>query len=250
MKIKTPVINQIEEIAKDIPGWSPVDQLYTLFNLVYLSSDLEGDIVEIGSWCGRSTVVLGTAARLIGGTRVFCIDLFPEKEDWKQNKDGSYSFEVRIGDQTYGAYKNQTVWKEPFERDIAPIYRNYNGIVDVFNETITRNNLQGLVKAFKGNSTLFKSSVDNSFKCKLVFIDGDHSYEAVSQDIKKIETYLVEGGWICFDDAFSYYNGVNQAIEEHIIQNPAYELYQQMTRKLFVARKKNYKLKNPPSDLH
>ena len=54
---------------------------------------------------------------------------------------------------------------------------------------------------------------------------------------------LVNGGWICFDDAFSCYEGVNQAIRELILADPQFDLCQQMTRKLFVARKK------PASDL-
>jgi len=54
-----------------------------------------------------------------------------------------------------------------------------------------------------------------------------------------MDRYLVPGGWICFDDAFSYYDGVNRAIEDCIINNPGYELCQQMTRKFFIARKKS-----------
>ena len=33
IKNTVPVIKQIEDAVKDIPGWSPVDQLFTLFNL-------------------------------------------------------------------------------------------------------------------------------------------------------------------------------------------------------------------------
>ena len=44
-----PIIDQIETIVREVPGWSPVDQLYTLFNLAYLTKDIQGDIVEIGS---------------------------------------------------------------------------------------------------------------------------------------------------------------------------------------------------------
>jgi hypothetical protein len=238
INLKQPLINQIEEQVKNIPGWTPIDQLYTLFNLVYFTSHLKGDIVEIGSWCGRSTVVLATAAKLIGDTNVFCVDLFPEKSDWQQNEDGSYSFASKIGNQIYEAYQIQTVWKEPFERDIAPIYLKYNSVFDLFTESIAQNNLQDLVKPYKGDSSLFVDSIDQYFKCKLVFLDGDHSYEAVCQDIKNIDNYLVKGGWICFDDAFSSYDGVNKAIEDLIIDNPNYELGQQMTRKLFIARKK------------
>lgn len=237
-KITIPVINQIEEMVRDIPGWSPIDQLYTLFNLVYFSADLEGDILEIGSWCGRSAVVLGTAARLIGNTKVHCVDLFPKKDDWQQNEDGSYSFKVRLDGVTYGGYQDQTVWQEPFERDMLPIYEKYNGILDVFNETIAKNRLQDLVVAHVADSTRFVTAISDNFKCKLAFLDGDHSYEAVRHDIQNVERFLVPGGWICFDDAFTTYDGVNRAIEECILNNPIYQFRQQMTRKLFVARRR------------
>lgn len=239
--IKTPIINQIEEIVSNIPGWSPIDQLYTLFNLVFLTSGLEGDIVEIGSWCGRSSAILGMAAQLISNTKLFCVDLFPNKNDWYQNEDGSYSMKVSLAGNTYGAYDKQTVWQEPFERDIAPLYNQHNSILDIFNLTISQYNLEEIVTAYRGDSTNFISSITNQnkeFKCKLVFIDGDHSYEAVCQDIRSMEPYLVPGGWICFDDAFSYYDGVNNAISDLIINSSNYELSQQMTRKFFVARKK------------
>lgn len=237
-KMTIPIINQIEETVKNVPGWSPIDQLYTLFNIVFMTSGLEGDIVEIGSWCGRSAIVLGMAVRLTGNANIHCIDLFPEKNDWRQNEDGSYSFEVTVGDKRYGGYKEQTVWKEPFERDIAPIYEKYNGIFDVFSQIISINGLADIVRTYKGDSDLFVRSLPEDFKSKLVFIDGDHSYEAVCQDIKNMEKYLINGGWVCFDDAFSYYDGVNRAIKDCIINSPNYELCQQMARKFFVARKK------------
>ncbi len=233
------IIAQIEERVKGIPGWSPVDQLYTLFNLVYLTPDLNGDIVEIGSWCGRSASVLGLAAKLIGNTKIHCVDPFPDKEDWRQNEDGSYSFEVNIGGIVYSGYRDQTVWKEPFERDIAPLYERQHSTLDIFRQTIFKNDLQDFVTVYRGDSTSFARSIGENFKCKLAFIDGDHSYEAVYRDIRNIDRFLVAGGWICFDDAFSGYAGVNEAIEDCIIKNRDYELGQQMTRKFFVARKRN-----------
>jgi predicted O-methyltransferase YrrM len=239
--IATPIITQIEQRVANIPGWSPIDQLYTLFNLVYLTAGLEGDIVEVGSWCGRSSSILGMAAKLIGNTKVLCVDLFPNKSDWHQNEDGSYSFKVNLAGGLYGGYQEQTVWKEPFEKDIAPLYEKHNGILDHFNETMAQCQLEDIVKTYRGDSAAFLKSIDHEsqdFKCKLIFIDGDHSYGAVCQDIKNTEKYLVKGGWICFDDAFSYYDGVNQAITDLVINNPDYELGQQMTRKFFVARKK------------
>jgi predicted O-methyltransferase YrrM len=75
--ITTPILSQIEALVADVPGWSPIDQLYTLFQLAEYTSDLPGDVVEIGSWCGRSALALGLAARLTGRTKVHCIDRRP-----------------------------------------------------------------------------------------------------------------------------------------------------------------------------
>lgn len=246
---RSSIISRIEEMVKGVPGWTPIDQLYTLFNLVY-TSNLHGDIIEVGSWCGRSTSVLGLAARLVEDTKVHCIDLFPGKNDWKQNKDGSYSFEVTINGQVFGGYKDQTVWKEPFERDIAPIYRTHSSVYEVFEQTIRKNDIADLTRVHKGTTRLFAQEDNQSLKSKLIFIDGDHSYDSVCEDIKNLEPFLVEGGWICFDDAFSCYQGVNNAIKDNIINNPAYENCQQMTRKLFVARKKySFVSQHPKEDI-
>jgi hypothetical protein len=239
----TPIVKQIETMTQDIPGWSPVDQLYTLFNMAYFTAGLEGDIVEIGCWCGRSTSVLGMAARLIGKTKVHCVDLFPGRNDWKQNPDGSHSLQVEINGRRCSGYKTHTVWKEPYERDIAPLFEKHDSVLDAFMETIGKFGLDDLVITHRGDSCLFAESVARTFQCKLAFIDGDHDYESVCSDIRNMERFLVPGGWMCFDDAFSSYEGVSQAIRDCILDDPGFDLCQQMTRKFFVARKMNHRAK-------
>lgn len=238
LEMTRPAIDQIEEVIRDIPGWSPVDQLYTLFSLVLATSGLKGDVVEIGSWCGRSASVLGLAARFGNNTRVHCIDLFPERDDWYENADGSYSFKVSIDGQTFSGYADQTVWKEPFLRDIAPLYEKHTGVLEIFRQSVSRAGVADLIDAHRGDASTFFAQAGEAFRCRLAFLDGDHGYAAVCEDIRSVDRHLVPGGWICFDDAFSYYDGVNRAISDLIIDNPAYDLKQQMTRKCFVARKK------------
>jgi predicted O-methyltransferase YrrM len=234
----TPVMNQLEALVADVPGWSPLDQLYTLFQLAYATSGLPGNIVEVGSWCGRSALALGLAVRLSGQGHVYCVDLFPGKDDWTQNRDGSYSFRVSIGGQTYGGHQTQTVWQKPFESDIAPLYTRRHSLLDLFVENISARRLHDVITPLKGNTDVFARSMPSDFRCRLVFLDGDHSYESVCRDIETMERFLVPGGWICFDDAFSSYDGVNRAIQDRILGDPRYELGQQMTRKFFVARKR------------
>ena len=64
------------------------------------------------------------------------------------------------------------------------------------------------------------------------------SYAAVAKDIEIVERYLLPGGWICFDDAFSSYDGVNEAIQKNIIDSGRYQCCQQITRKCFIAQRR------------
>jgi predicted O-methyltransferase YrrM len=233
-----PVSTLLEEAVQDIPGWSPTDQLLSLFTLVLSSAHLRGDILELGSWCGRSAIALGMAARLSVSGKVYCVDLFPEKNDWYKNSDGTYSFAVTIDDRKVEAYGDQTVWAEPYLRDIAPVYERFSGTLEAFNNAMECNDLTDWVVSFKGDLIKFVASAPSSLALRMAFIDGDHSYTAVSTDIELVERFLLPGGWICFDDAFSSYDGVNEAIQKHVIDSGNYRFCQQLTRKLFVAQRR------------
>jgi predicted O-methyltransferase YrrM len=231
----TPLTSEIEELVADVPGWSPVDELYTLSLLAYVTSHLPGDLVEVGSWMGRSAVVLGAAARDTHGA-VHCIDLFPERDDWRRNADGTYSFVATIDGRLHAGYQDQTVWSDPFESQLAPAYAECPSIFDRFLENVHARGLGDIVHPHRGDSATFAASASDSFRCRVLFVDGDHGYEAVKEDLMRLAPFLVPGGWICFDDAFSTYAGVDRAITELVIDNPAYDIKRQMTRKCFAAR--------------
>lgn len=236
---KEPIIQQLEKMVENIPGWSPIDQLYTLNTLTMLTSNLDGDVLEVGAWCGRSAVGMASAIKLSDKKdKMISVDLFPHKDDWYENSDGSYSFKSTINNNAIDAYNVQTVWKEPFDRDIKPVYERYDSILDAWQENIDKNDLSDICIPYRGDSKMFFDQVPHDFKLRVAFLDGDHAYNAVVEDITQVEKYLVSGGFICFDDAFSHYDGVNKAIEDCIINSDKYDFSQQMTRKLFIARKK------------
>jgi predicted O-methyltransferase YrrM len=230
-----PLISEIERRVADVPGWSPIDELYTLSVLAYATAHLPGDIIEVGSWFGRSAVVLGAAARETHGT-VHCIDLFPQRDDWRRNADGTYSFSVAIGGRSHAGYEEQTVWSEPFESQVAPLYADCPSVFDRFVANVSAHGLDGTVRPHRGNSLTFAASAPETLRSRLLFIDGDHGYRAVREDLAHLSPFLMPGGWICFDDAFSTYEGVDRAITEFVLDNPAYDIKRQMTRKCFAAR--------------
>ncbi|MBX9848430.1 MAG: class I SAM-dependent methyltransferase [Rhodocyclaceae bacterium] len=231
-----PIIQQIEDAVRDVPGWSPLDQLFALFNLAYASAPLGGDVLELGSWCGRSAVALGLAARLSGGV-AHCVDLFPEKEDWYRNADGSYSMRVTVDGRCISSYDEQTVWAEPFERDIAPLYAAHGSLQARFQKTIEDSRLVQQVQAFRGDLHAF-FNLHPALCLRLAFLDGHHSHAAVCEDIDRVMPHLLPGAWLCFDDAFTSYEGVNQAIREKVLDSEHFDMAQQLTRKLFVARRR------------
>ena len=228
---------QLQKLSRDIPGWTPAEELFALFTLAISTSRLEGDILELGSWCGRSTNVLAMAAKIIDTPTIYAVDLFPEKDDWYKNDDGTYSFTVDIDGVKFNAYNEQTVWEYPFLNEVLPVYEKFGSILSAFNSTVLKYSNSSIVKCYKGDLRLFRSQAPSNLKLRFAFIDGDHGYSAVKDDILLIDECLVSGGWICFDDAFTTYEGVNNAINDFIINNPRYDSGVQLTRKLFAARK-------------
>lgn len=224
------------QLVEEAPGWCPSDQLTALFGLAYEVGHLDGDIVEIGTWCGRSAAALGLAAERHPSTTVYCADLFPERADWRENPDGTYSFAVDIDGTRYHGCNMQTVWPDAYGQ-IELTYARIGSPHLAFETLIRTLGLDNVVRALRGNSSHLMASLPVAFTCKLAYIDGEHSYEAVKRDILSVEPFLTDGGWLCFDDAFSGYTGVDRALYELVVGRDGYGDFQQLTRKLFVARK-------------
>ena len=177
------------------------------------------------------------AARNLG-TQVHAIDLFPNEHDWIVNGDGTHSFAVEIGGNKYAGYTSQTVWDEPFQRDIAPVYSKDSNLQKQYQENIEAAGVADFVQTTRGNLQLFYDE-SKAGRYQLAFLDGDHSYQVVHDEINITEKLLAPGGVICFDDAHTVYEGVDAAIKSAILSQPhLWEGPTQLTRKLFFARKR------------
>lgn len=231
------IVETIDSLVSVTPGWSPPDQLLWLYETIVGMNETKGDIIEIGSWCGLSGAVMGLAAREAGGMEVHCVDLFPERGDWYQNADGTYSFSVQLDGTLYLGCHEQTVWADVFESQILPVYNSVGSLASAFHARMVSSGLSEVVLPHRGTSVTFAASRAADFRCKLAFIDGEHSYSAVKQDVLSLEPFLVVNGWLCFDDAFSCYSGVDRAITEFVSSSGLYGEFTRVGRKLFAARR-------------
>jgi predicted O-methyltransferase YrrM len=131
-----------------------------------------GVVVEIGSWLGHSALAL--ADQSVG--KVYCVD------HWLGNGAGSGTGPV---DDPLDLYERflENVAAADMSRYIVPLYGDSAVVCKLF--------------AHK--------PID------LLYIDGDHSYEGVTADLKNWGPLVRSGGIICGDD----YGEVKQAVHQY-----------------------------------
>jgi predicted O-methyltransferase YrrM len=120
--------------------------------------------LEVGSWCGDSTVILGDVVREYGG-HLFCVD-------W---------------------------WKGSADTELAEI-ASQKDVFSLFWKRICREGLEDVVVPVRGPSTLVAQVLRQGSFC-LAFLDADHRYESVRADIQAYAPLVSrDGGILCGHD--------------------------------------------------
>ena len=157
-------------------GFMPADEGDALYAAVRsLSGDAaRAPVVEIGSWCGRSTVWLGAAARELG-TVVFAVDHHRGSEE---NQPGWEWHDPTLVDQATGLI------------DTLPFFR----------ATIAMAGLEDVVVAVVGESP----TVARHWRSPIgfLFIDGGHGVEPARADYANWTPHVMSGGLLAIHDVF------------------------------------------------
>jgi hypothetical protein len=159
---------------RTVEGWLADDEADLLIGALYRAvSALEDTraIVEVGSYCGRSTVVLAGVLQSL-----------------QMDKAKVYAIDPHDG-------KVGTL--DPGIKQFAPS-------LEKFQRNIAAAGLAAFVEAICSHS--FDVPWDKPI-CFL-FIDGLHDYANVARDFHHFEPWLVSGGYIAFHDYVPYYPGV------------------------------------------
>ncbi len=157
----------VNRIARRIDGWLTELEGAALY-IAAGQGFGNGVIVEIGSFKGKSTIWLASASKKVGRELVYAID----------NHLGSP--EHRPG----GKYASHM----PPEGTTEFVFRS----------NIREAGIEDWVKPIIGTSLDTLRSWD--YPIRLLFIDGDHSYQAARGDFLGWEKYVVAGGLIAFHD--------------------------------------------------
>ncbi len=133
-----------------------------------------GPLLEVGSYCGKSTVYLGAAARALN-TLVFSIDHHRGSEE---HQPGEEFFDERLYDAGAGAV--DTLME--------------------FRATIARAGLEDVVIGIVGDSPTVAALWGTALG--LVFVDGGHTQEAADSDYEGWAPHVARGGLLAIHDVF------------------------------------------------
>jgi len=163
---------------------NPIRHAYMLSVVELLSKGREGKpfkILEIGSWAGGSAITWAEAIRKFNQGRGLVICLDP----WKLYFDPCGYSELPD--------EGQIVYREMAEA------LQTGKIFDLFSHNIRAAQQKDLIVPLRGSSNeLLPLFCDEWFD--LIFVDGDHTYVSVMEDLMNSARLVSEGGVLCGDD--------------------------------------------------
>lgn len=170
---------------KDVPGWfHEVDQqLFRWFLRRQQAAEMPGDLVELGVYLGKSTILLGEYQRP-GDVFTVC-DLF-----------GMVAPDDANDAESAKSYRDLT--RQKFEAN----YRSFHSTLPVIVQAPT-GDILGHVRPGS---------------CRFVHVDASHLYEHVRADVEAARAMLAEDGIVVFDDYRSPHTpGVAAAVWEAVL---------------------------------
>ncbi len=195
-----PLIKDIFERIKDVPGWFNVDDCGHFFLVLSYQSaiGLKGDLLEIGSYHGRSTSLM--AKCLQAEERIVVCDAF------ESDTDDEYA-------------------NKPSPENLVSNIHRLSPLIDKDRIVIHRclsNDLR----------------LDSEELFRFVHIDGGHSAEQAYFDLKLCSKHVVPGGVIVMDDYHNkQWPGVTEGTDRFLYENSDIAILADLNRHGALGRK-------------
>ena len=185
-----------------IPGMCDQDKIHGLYETFRFTPP--GDVIEIGSWWGKSAFALNWLAKCYKIGKVLCID--PWSDNFVQNDEKG--FIDRVDKNLEDAFNLFQINLLPYSNE------NLNYVRLPSTRACKTYRSSRIVKSTIFGETCFSGSIS------ILHIDGNHSYENVRDDIDAWSMLVLPGGWIIIDDyIWPFGRGPQIAGDEYIAKN-------------------------------
>ena len=169
--------------AEAIPGMCDHEKIGVLCDIFRCSP--AGDVVEIGSWWGKSAFVLAQLAKVHQLGSTLCVDPWTNEHLAKSDGTGLVDAVPFNADEAFTVFQINMV---PYA----------NGTVNYLRLPSTDAALR-----YRDSRTVVSphfGTTQYTGRIAILHIDGNHSYESVQADVKAWQDFVVPGGWIVIDD--------------------------------------------------
>lgn len=169
-------------LVDNVKGFMDPEEGKRLYKVAMLAAKM-GPCFEIGSYCGKSTLYLGTACKE-NNTVLFSLDHHRGSEE---QQPGEEYFDPELFDDRQGKI------------DTFPHFRKTLALADIEDTVV---------------SIVSKSYIAARFwqtPLSLVFIDGGHTFEAAYNDYNSWSRHIMPGGFLVVHDIFKTYEEGGQA---------------------------------------
>lgn len=193
--------------AESIPGMCDHEKIRALCEIARYST--HGDIVEIGSWWGKSAFILARLARCYGIGGLLCVD------PWANELLVSKGADLMVSRACAGVDADEAL--AVFEMNLLPYSFNH---VNYLRMPST----EGAIYYGKHRSVTTESFGTTNYRGEIavLHVDGNHSYEAAKADVAAWSGFVVAGGWIVVDDyTWPYGDGPQRVGDEFLAANQA-----------------------------
>ena len=161
-------------LLQDVKGFLDDEEGRRIYTLA-LEVSGRGPCLEIGSYCGKSTLYLGAACRE-SGSILFSVDHHRGSEEQQPGEE----------------YFDPELW-DPRSRSVDTL--------PAFRHTIARAGLEAFVVPMVCPSEVAARAWATPLS--LIFIDGGHAEETVRADYLVWSNHLIPGGYLLFHDVFT-----------------------------------------------
>lgn len=179
-------------------GFMPLDEGRALFEAACTARP--GAWLEIGTYCGKSTVLLAQAAREVGGTQIVTVD------------------------HHHGSEENQPGW----EWHDATMVDEHSGLLDTlpsFRRTWD-DHVRDVVSAVV--ATTEQVAAWWSTPVEFLFLDGNHVEEMAQHDYAAFAQHVAPGGLLAVHDVFPDPNDGGQA-PWHVVERALAEGFEEVS---------------------
>ena len=168
-----PQAARLFSLAEEAIGFMPADEGRALYDAAirYLG---DGIGVEIGTYCGKSAVMLGAAAQQTGGV-------------------------IYTVDHHHGSEEHQPGWEFHDTSLVDPVSGRFDTL-PAFRRTMDAAALEDTIVAVVGKSTVVARNWRTPLQ--LLFIDGGHSEDAATADFDGWARWVQVGGALIIHDVF------------------------------------------------